>query len=462
MLKYQLDNLVPIYCRNVRQVRMNFAYLKDTFETSNSTPIYNTTRELAANYIELGFAVTPVKFRGKNPIIPGWQKHPIGKEDVDSWFGREPTNIGVLLGTPSGGLVDIDLDDDDAVEFASVFLPHTDMVFGRTSRPSSHRLYRVPDPGKLRKLAASGLGTIVELRSTGQQTVFPGSIHESGEPITFEMDGEPAEVTWAELERGIVKIALATVLCKRWKPGDRHALALNVAGFLQKCEWSQDEVEELISVVAKSSGDVEVQDRLKAVQTTFNSVRWGKPISGRSALIDCLDEGTVRDFEKWLGVQASKAAPAPIALSDLATDAGCADAFANEHEGLLIYSDAQSQWYRRRNQIFEPVSPEIVQGVVKRFLQDKAASNPLAFAQTLLKRSRINAVVELSRSQLWADAKQFDTAITIAGTRDGALLDLGGQPARWSSFRGHHSKTWSFIQSRSRMPNLDEVSGDHL
>jgi hypothetical protein len=114
---------------------MNFPYQRDTFETSNSTPIYDATREVAANYIDLGFAVTPVRFMGKNPIIPEWQKHPIGKEDVDNRFGREPTNIGVLLGTPSGGLVDIDLDDNDAVQFASVFLPATDMVFGRTSRP---------------------------------------------------------------------------------------------------------------------------------------------------------------------------------------------------------------------------------------------------------------------------------------------------------------------------------------
>jgi hypothetical protein len=195
MLKYQLDNLVPIYCRNIRKIRLNFAFQRGTFETSNSTPIYSL-REVAANYIELGLSVTPVKFKGKNPIIPGWQKLTIGKKNVDNWFGPEPTNIGVLLGTPSGGLVDIDLDDNDAVELATAFLPPTNMVFGRTSRPSSHRLYRVPDPGKPRKLAASGLGSIIELRSTGQQTVFPGSIHDSGEPITFEMDGEPAEVTW--------------------------------------------------------------------------------------------------------------------------------------------------------------------------------------------------------------------------------------------------------------------------
>ena len=403
---------------------MNFQYQRDTFNTLNSNPIY-TTRELAAKYIELGFSITPVKFKGKNPIIPNWQNLRIGVEDIKNYFPTEPTNIGVLLGTPSGGLVDIDLDDIDAVQFASVFLPPTEMMFGRTSRPSSHRLYRVPDPCKPCKLAGSGLGSIVELRSTGQQTVFPGSIHEFAEAIAFERDGEPAKVTWEELDQGIVRVALATVLFKRWTSGNRHALALSMAGFLEKCGWSHEQAEELIEVVARTAGDEDIQDRLKAVGTTFDSVRRGKPVSGRSALIECLDGAAVRDFEKWLGVKASNTAKAAITPSDLATDAGCADAFANEHEGTLIYSDIQSQWYRRKNQIFEPVSPEIMQGVVKRFLQEQAASKP-AFAQTLLKRSRINAVAELSRAQLWADAKQFDTAITIAGTRDGALLDLGG------------------------------------
>ena len=75
----------------------------------------------------------------------------------------------------------------------------------------------------------------------------------------------------------MVKVALATVLFKRWTSGNRHALALSMAGFLLKCEWSQEQAEELIHVVAKSAKDEDIQDRLKAVQTTFDSVRCGKP-----------------------------------------------------------------------------------------------------------------------------------------------------------------------------------------
>jgi len=60
---------------------MNFQYDKDTFNTLNYNPIY-TTREFAAKYVELGFSITPVKFKGKNPTIPNWQNLRIGVEDM--------------------------------------------------------------------------------------------------------------------------------------------------------------------------------------------------------------------------------------------------------------------------------------------------------------------------------------------------------------------------------------------
>jgi len=207
---------------------MNFAYKKDNFKISNSH-IY-PVREFVVKYIKLGFAPIPVHFMGKKPIDDEWQKLRLSKEDVDKYFPDDRRNIGIALGNASGGQVDVDLDDNDAVQFAAKFLPSTEMVFGRASRPGSHQLYRVPDPGKPRKLAANSGGTIVELRSNGQQTVFPGSIHESGEPITFEKHGEPARSTYEKLEKGIIKIALATILLKRWKRGIRHDLALRMAG----------------------------------------------------------------------------------------------------------------------------------------------------------------------------------------------------------------------------------------
>ena len=406
---------------------MTVVYQNDCFKESNSS-IYHNTQEIAAEYTKRGYSIIPVRLKGKNPTVPEWQNLRLGLEDIDSLF-REPINIGVLLGDASGGLVDIDLDDDDAAQFAPGFLPHTNMVFGRKSRPASHRLYRISNPGKPRKLSASSVGTIVELRSTGQQTVFPGSVHETGESITFEQDGEPGETTREALDRGIQKIALATVLSKKWVGGNRHSLALNMAGFLQKCGWQQEEVEHLVSAVTKKAGDAEAQDRLNAVRSTFEAARLGKLVSGRAALVDSLDDATVRDFEKWLGVQGSKASSVASDLIDLATDAGCADVFATEHDGSLIYSDSQSQWYLKNNQIFEPVSSEIVQGIAKRFLQEMAVSNPSAQSKALLSRGRINAVRELSRSQLRANTELFDTNKNIVGCPNGSLLGLDdGRP----------------------------------
>ena len=396
-----------------------------------STPNYDI-KQTVAYYISLGLAPIPVRFKGKDPFHHDWQNLRIGEDQIGEWFGNATVNIGVLLGTPSEGLVDVDLDHPDAVSLAEAFLPATDMIFGRASKRSSHRIYRVPNPGKPRKWRTEHLGCLVELRSNGQQTVFPGSTHEFGEAITFELDGDPANTIWEELERGALNVALATVLFKRWTLGNRHHLALAVAGFLHKAGWDQEEVENLLMAVAEAAGDDEIEDRLIAIRTTFEAPRKGKAVSGRAALIDLLDEDTVREFEKWLGVQATKSSQTE--LLDLWTDAGCADAFAAAYKGSLIYSDALSQWYLRKNDVYEPVSAELVQGLVKRFLQDRMPSKEKkksAFRKALLGKGRINAVMELSRSLLWANSEAFDVETSLVGCADGILLDLdAGQPIK--------------------------------
>ena len=49
---------------------------------------------------------------------------------------------------------------------------------------------------------------ICELRSTGTQTVFPGSIHPSGERIEWHNDGEPAVVAPGLLTAAIEALAI--------------------------------------------------------------------------------------------------------------------------------------------------------------------------------------------------------------------------------------------------------------
>ena len=170
--------------------------------------------EIAEGYGRRGWSVLPLPPRSKAPTFRGWQSLRLTDAvAIQTRFKNPKANIGVLLGEPSGWLVDVDLDHPDARECGSRLLPQTDAVFGRAGNPRSHWLYQSTGPVKTLKRAHKSLGMLVELRSTGAQTVFPGSIHPSGEHIEWESDGEPAEVDPAVLLLAINNLA-DTVLRK--------------------------------------------------------------------------------------------------------------------------------------------------------------------------------------------------------------------------------------------------------
>jgi hypothetical protein len=169
----------------------------------------NHTLDLAACYQAEGWAIIPIprlsdpiwkkkwasdrvsqKKRGKAPLELEWQKIRYPTHDsLKNDFGprRDEKNIGVILGDPSGGLVDVDLDCLEAIELAPSVLPDT-YRFGRKSKPGSHWLYK-SDARSTEKWICGPVGkkeTILELRSDGGQTVFPGSVHPSGESVEWE------------------------------------------------------------------------------------------------------------------------------------------------------------------------------------------------------------------------------------------------------------------------------------
>ena len=109
---------------------------------------HTPTLEKAKQYVARGWAVTPVQFESKQPILREWQAGGVSEEALDQHFGSEPVNIAIVLGDPSHGLVDIDIDHPDALRFAPKLLPETNCVFGRQSMPSSHWLYQVPSRRK--------------------------------------------------------------------------------------------------------------------------------------------------------------------------------------------------------------------------------------------------------------------------------------------------------------------------
>ncbi len=169
----------------------------------------HTPLDHARDLIARGLSPIPVPHKSKGPRINGWQALRLASNDLPLYFNSAPANVGTLLGESAGWIVDVDLDHARAVDLADSILPATGMTWGRASKPRSHRLYRLTRPADTRKWASKTGGMIVELRSTGCQTIAPGSVHPSGESVRWDDDGEPATIDPADLIAALEDLAIA-------------------------------------------------------------------------------------------------------------------------------------------------------------------------------------------------------------------------------------------------------------
>jgi hypothetical protein len=87
-------------------------------------------RGWASIYTLNGWFTVPVPPREKGPALKGWPELRITEDQLEEYFQGDG-NIGVLLGDPSGGLTDVDLDAKEALAAADTFLPPTPMISGR-------------------------------------------------------------------------------------------------------------------------------------------------------------------------------------------------------------------------------------------------------------------------------------------------------------------------------------------
>ena len=164
----------------------------------------------ATAYAKQGWSVIPIPHKSKAPLLKGWPDLRLTEEQLPRHFNGKPQNIGVLLGEPSGWLIDIDLDHPLAAELVPNHLPQTQAVFGREGNPSSHYLYRATGPVETKKFDSKSNGMLVELRSTGQQTVLPPSTHVSGEAIAWDHGNVvPALADPRDLMRRVEELAEA-------------------------------------------------------------------------------------------------------------------------------------------------------------------------------------------------------------------------------------------------------------
>ena len=205
--------------------------------------------QIAEKYQDRGWAPIPVPYKSKAPVISGWQNLRLEGPEIPNYFDGGPLNVGVLNGDPSGGLVDIDLDAPEAILIAPHLLPASSSVFGRDSKRRSHWLF-VADPLEATVQYEDSGDMLLEYRSTGSQTIHPGSVHPSGEPITWDQDGEPACLDGRLLKDATSKLAAAVILARHWPvQGVRQKAAMALAGGLVRAGWHQDDVSDFLLAV---------------------------------------------------------------------------------------------------------------------------------------------------------------------------------------------------------------------
>lgn len=182
---------------------------------------------LVAEYAARGLSMIDFALRTKAPRTPGWPDK--GVKDADQAlriFGSGKRNIGIVLGERSGGVIDVDLDCPEALARTHL-LPNTSSVFGRVSTPRSHFVYKCDEYAPTIKFVDPFLSaddaTIIEVRGDGGvQTVFPPSIHPSGEIIEWDNFGDFSHQSYDEIVRAARAIAVEVVVERHGQQALEH------------------------------------------------------------------------------------------------------------------------------------------------------------------------------------------------------------------------------------------------
>jgi len=408
---------------------------------NNKSKQESTVKQFAKNYIQNGWKPIPVEPGEKACKKSGWKHLRITEDTIDQYF-RDNSNIGVLLGGVSGDLVDIDLDCPEAIAAGSVLLPRTNAVFGRESARRSHYLYISQEPMQYQKFNCPGHGTLVEIRTCGDEathfTVFPPSYRaDIDETVSWEGDGDydPTVIPPEVLERSVRQCAAASLLAKIWPVGNRHKAALAVSGYLLKGGIPESEVELILRAICKAAHDEEVEDRLQCLKDTVQKLFRGEKVEGRQGLVDFLDSKQLKLLDEWFGIRVESFQPTKPALSTVESgDTRNARRFVDLYRDEIRYGTKAFGWMTYDGMRWEE---DIVGGVtergkkmVERMLEDAQNnySDPnwkekLDWAVKSQDASRIRAMIDLAKSdeEIVVRPGEFDQDIWSLNCSNGTI-----------------------------------------
>tara|TARA_R110002110_G_scaffold159614_1_gene357517 strand:+ start:371 stop:2320 length:1950 start_codon:yes stop_codon:yes gene_type:complete len=217
----------------------------------------------ATDYLARGWAVVPLTPGSKVCKTPGWTNLIFQPSDF-----RPKDNIGIRS---VQGIVILDIDCAEAVAVADAFLPPTEAVYGRASKPRSKRVYTSKFTKTVAYKDLDAGTTLLEIRAE-HQDMAPPSRHPDGEVL--EWDGEigvATEVPAAQLLYASRLAASCAVVGRYYNPaGNRHEWCLALSGMLRRCGVVEDDCVTLLEMAGKWAHDSKIPDRVVEVRATYS------------------------------------------------------------------------------------------------------------------------------------------------------------------------------------------------
>lgn len=224
-------------------------------------------------------------------------------------------NLGVHL---FENVIDIDIDCDNPVliEALDHFLPYSAHVWGRPSRPRTHRLYQVTDSfgAKYDPSMYPFLTTVeqmddlkLEIRGgrmeSGRYSLLPGSEHPSGEAYEWDdVKAARSTPTTVELHRVMVAVRAALVtaiIAPYWTEGGRNQMCMALSGFLHRAAahandmdptdvmaFNKDDALSILEGIVTVADDdpADLQMRQRTFEQTWAKADAGENVTGATRL----------------------------------------------------------------------------------------------------------------------------------------------------------------------------------
>ena len=255
---------------------------------------------IASQWLERGISPIPIKPFTKRPKMgERWNDYRATPETIPRDFQRSDS-VGGLWGLASNWIVDVDLDWDEAARAARRILPKT-FTYGRPSRPNTHYLVQSVNCRGLKRVADDG-SVIVEIRSTGSQSVLPPSIHPDNERFTIYDDAPFAEIGPVQLERYINRIAAAALFARYYpEGGGRHDFICAIVGGLMRDGWEPDQCNDFcLAVLDATEHEDDRQQRERTIANTIQHYVKGDKVYGWPTLTNWLKSEVIEKIKDWL------------------------------------------------------------------------------------------------------------------------------------------------------------------